>query len=169
MEIHLNEWSLWLAALALGLGATAILDLSALILQRVANLPVPDWALIGRWVGHWPRGVFQHRSIAQARPVAGEHLLGWFVHYLVGLLLAAGFLAAVGRDWLANPEPRTAVAWGIATVLLPYLILQPALGAGIAARLTPKPASVRLRSLLNHAIFGFGLYLSAALLQSLPA
>ena len=169
MEINLYEWPLWLAALALGLGATAIMDLSAVILQRTAAMPAPDWALIGRWVAHWPSGVFHHRSIAQASPKTGERPLGWLTHYLVGLLLAGSFLAVVGRDWLANPEPRSAVAWGIATVLLPYLLLQPALGAGIAARHTPRPASARLRSLFNHAIFGLGLYLSAALLRALPA
>lgn len=167
--MNLHDGPLWLATLALGLGATAFMDLSAVILQRTAAIPAPDWALIGRWVAHWPRGVFHHRSIAQATPKAGERPLGWLTHYLVGLLLAGSFLAVAGRDWLANPEPRAAVAWGIATVLLPYLILQPALGAGIAARHTPRPASARLRSLFNHAIFGFGLYLSAALMQGIPA
>ena len=161
----LHEWPLWLATLTLGVGATALMDLSAVTLQRTAAIPAPDWALIGRWVAYWPSGVFHHPSIAQAYPKTGERPLGWLTHYLVGLLLAGSFVAVVGRDWLANPEPRTAVGWGLTTVLLPYLILQPALGAGLAARHSPKPANARLRSLFNHGIFGFGLYLRAALLQ----
>jgi hypothetical protein len=38
---------------------------------------------------------------------------------------------------------------------------QPGLGAGIAASKTPKPNVARLRSLMAHAVFGLGLYLSA--------
>ena len=43
----------------------------------------------------------------------------------------------------------------------PYLIMQPGLGMGIAASKTPKPNVARLRSLVNHTVFGLGLYLSA--------
>jgi hypothetical protein len=32
------------------------------------------------------------------------------------------------------------------------------MGAGIAARRTPRPASARLQSLVTHAMFGLGLY-----------
>lgn len=42
--------------------------------------------------------------------------------------------------------------------------MQPAMGAGIAAANTPTPWKNRLRSLANHAVFGLGLYLAAALL-----
>jgi hypothetical protein len=37
--------------------------------------------------------------------------------------------------------------------------MQPAFGFGVAASKTPNPAQARLRSLMNHAVFGFGLYL----------
>jgi hypothetical protein len=47
------------------------------------------------------------------------------------------------------------------TVAAPFFILQPALGLGIAASRTPSPARARLRSLISHLVFGFGLYLAA--------
>lgn len=40
----------------------------------------------------------------------------------------------------------------------PFLLMQPGMGAGIAASRTPRPTIARLHSLLTHAIFGLGLY-----------
>jgi hypothetical protein len=50
---------------------------------------------------------------------------------------------------------------GIGTVPIPYFIMQPALGLGIAAAKTPHPNQARLKSLVTHTVFGVGLYLSA--------
>jgi hypothetical protein len=50
---------------------------------------------------------------------------------------------------------------GIVTVAAPFLVMQPAMGAGLAARRTPKPNAARVQSLVNHAVFGVGLYASA--------
>ena len=43
------------------------------------------------------------------------------------------------------------------------------MGAGIASSRTPAPLMNSLRSLTNHAVFGLGLYLSAAALAQMPA
>ncbi|MFM4830667.1 hypothetical protein D3C87_798680 [compost metagenome] len=56
---------------------------------------------------------------------------------------------------------------GIGTVVAPFLLMQPCMGAGIAASRTPYPASVRLHSLITHGVFGLGLYLSGWALQGL--
>jgi Protein of unknown function (DUF2938) len=50
---------------------------------------------------------------------------------------------------------------GLATVAIPFFVMQPAFGLGAAASKAPNPIQVRLRSLMNHAVFGFGLYISA--------
>jgi Protein of unknown function (DUF2938) len=47
---------------------------------------------------------------------------------------------------------------GIGTVAAPFLLMQPGMGAGIAASRTPRPAAARVQSLLTHFIFGVGLY-----------
>jgi hypothetical protein len=47
------------------------------------------------------------------------------------------------------------------TVAAPLLILQPALGAGIASRKTPTPVFNSVKSLVSHTVFGIGLYLAA--------
>ena len=49
---------------AIGAGATAIMDVWLLLLQRL-GVPSLNFAMIGRWVGHWPRGVFRHDAIAR--------------------------------------------------------------------------------------------------------
>ena len=49
------------------------------------------------------------------------------------------------------------------TVVAPFFILQPAMGAGIAASRAPHPNAARLRSILTHTVYGIGLYLSALL------
>jgi Protein of unknown function (DUF2938) len=43
-------------------------------------------------------------------------------------------------------------------VAAPFLLMQPGMGAGIAASRTPRPAAARLHSLVTHGIFGLGLY-----------
>jgi hypothetical protein len=50
---------------------------------------------------------------------------------------------------------------GIVTVAVPFFVMQPSFGLGIASSKTPNPTQAMLRSLMNHAVFGLGLYLSA--------
>jgi hypothetical protein len=52
---------------------------------------------------------------------------------------------------------------GLATLAAPFLILQPGMGAGLAARRTPSPNRARIRSLAAHLSFGIGLYVAALL------
>jgi len=58
---------------------------------------------------------------------------------------------------------------GAVTVAAPFLVMQPALGAGLAASRTPNPAAARLQSLVTHFMFGAGMFLSASALRLLPA
>ena len=44
---------------------------------------------------------------------------------------------------------------------MPFLLMQPAFGLGVAAAKTPAPWQARLKSLSSHLVFGVGLYLSA--------
>ncbi|MNC95445.1 hypothetical protein D3C83_125650 [compost metagenome] len=59
------------------------------------------------------------------------------------------------------------MAFGLATVLVPYLVMQPAFGLGIAASRTKNPGAARLKSLMTHAIFGLGLFVSASVFQAI--
>jgi hypothetical protein len=156
-----------LHAVAIGLGATAVMDLWALFLRSAFGIVPLDYALVGRWLGHLPHGRFAHESIARAAPVRGEKALGWGAHYAIGIGFAAVLLAAAGPEWAHRPTLAPAVVFGVLSVVAPFLVLQPALGAGIAASRTPQPNVARLRSLATHVVFGLGLYLAAWLLARL--
>ena len=64
----------------------------------------------------------------------------------------------MGREWAREPTLIPALIVGISSVAAPFLLTQPGMGLGIAARRTPNPAAARRRSLTTHAIFGLGLY-----------
>lgn len=162
----MNLLALDISRIALiGIGATAVMDLWALLLRGL-GVPTLNFSLIGRWVGHWPRGVFMHSAIAEAAPVKGETALGWLVHYATGVAFSALLAGVCGMHWVGSPTVLPALAVGIATVAAPWLVMQPAMGAGIASSRTPSPSSNRARSLANHAVFGLGLYLAAELLAA---
>lgn len=151
-----------------GVGATAFTDLWALLRRRWLQVPFPDYAMVGRWIGHFPKGRFRHRRIADAAPVAHEGLLGWSAHYAIGIAFAGLLALGWGAAWFARPTLIPALLVGVLTVAAPYLLMQPGMGAGIAARLTPNPGKARLHSLVMHAMFGLGLYASAIALASIP-
>ena len=145
----------------IGAGATAAMDLWALILRHAFGVSSLDYALVGRWMGHMPAGRFTHASIAAAPGIRGERIIGWIAHYAIGIVFAGALLTACGLDWARHPSPWPALAFGILTVVIPFFIMQPGMGLGIAASKTPRPNVARIRSLLTHTIFGAGLYGSA--------
>lgn len=149
-----------LRALLIGVGATLVMDLWALARTRLFGIPSLDYGLVGRWLAYLPRGHFRHDPIAALPPLRGERLLGWTAHYLIGVAFAALLLAIWGLDWARQPTLGPALIVGIGSVAAPFLVMQPGMGAGIAASRTPQPAVARRRSLLTHAVFGLGLYLA---------
>ena len=156
------------STLLTGIGATAMTDLWSWARRRLLQVPPPDFGLVGRWIGHMPRGRFRHASIAAATPVAGEGAIGWSAHYLIGVGFAALLPLLWGAQWFRDPRPGPALLVGIATVAAPWLVMQPGMGAGLAARRTPNPPRARLHSFLTHAIFGLGLYTCGWVLSRLP-
>ena len=147
----------------IGIGATAVMDVWLLLLSRL-GVPAASFALIGRWVGHFPRGRFAHAAISKAEPVEFELGLGWLTHYLIGIGYAGLLVALQGAAWIDEPTYGPALLFGVATVAAPWFVMQPAMGAGFASLKTATPFKNCLRSLANHAVFGTGLYLAASAL-----
>lgn len=158
-----------LGAIALGAGASLLMDAWNLFLKRAFGIPSLDYCLLGRWFLHMPGGTFAHRSIAAAPPKRRECAAGWLAHYSIGVALALGFVALAPDGWLARPTVLPALLFGVATVVFPLFVLQPALGLGIASSRTPRPALARAKSLATHVVFGVGLYLCAVALSRLAA
>lgn len=145
-------------AVLIGAGATAVIDIWAVARKRLLGIPSMDYALVGRWIAYLPRGRFRHDPIAATPPVKGERLIGWIAHYLIGIAFAAVLLAFWGLDWARHPTLGPALIVGIGSAVAPFFVMQPGMGAGIAASRTPRPAAARINSLITHAIFGAGLY-----------
>jgi hypothetical protein len=154
------------SSILLGAGATALVDLWSLARRRLMGTPLPDYGLVGRWIAWLPRGRFRHSRIAATPAVHGERLIGWTAHYAIGIGFAALLLALLGGAWTRQPTLGSALMFGIATVAAPFLIMQPGMGAGIAASKTPRPGAARLQSLVTHLSFGIGLYATARLLSA---
>jgi Protein of unknown function (DUF2938) len=155
-----------LDAVAIGVGASLLMDAWNLFLKRAFGVPSLNYCLLGRWALHMPGGTFFHSSIAAAPPRRFECAAGWIAHYTIGVVLALVFLALAPVDWLARPTVLHSLLYGICTVVFPLFVLQPALGLGVASSKTPRPAQARLKSLVTHLVFGLGLYACAvALIQ----
>lgn len=150
-----------------GAGATAAMDLWTIARRRLLGIPLPDYGLVGRWLAHMARGRFRHERIAASPPVAGERPLGWTAHYLIGIGFATILLIVWGSEWARQPAPGPALIVGVGSVAAPFLIMQPGMGAGIAARRTPDPAAARIQSLVTHTVFGIGLYAAGLLARAL--
>ncbi|MFY0641229.1 MAG: DUF2938 domain-containing protein [Bermanella sp.] len=154
-----------ISTILIGIGATAVMDLWSLLRKHIFNMPPTNWGMVGRWIAHMRHGQFRHVAIAKSEPIHGEHIIGWTAHYLIGIGYAALLVIIYTTQWIDQPSIGPALLVGVATIVAPFLVLQPGMGAGIAARHTPKPNSVRMHSLINHAVFGLGLFLSALALN----
>jgi predicted permease len=141
-----------------GAGATAVMDLWSAARKRLLGIPLPNYGLVGRWFAHLARGRFQHDPIAATPSVRGERLIGWIAHYLTGIAFAAMLLTIWGLEWARHPTVAPALIVGIGSVVAPFLLMQPGMGAGVAASRTQRPGAARVQSLVTHAIFGLGLY-----------
>lgn len=128
-----------LNTILLGIIATAVMDLAAFAQHRLLGIPSLNYAMVGRWLGHFPRGRLIHRPIGQSPRIPGEAVLGWAAQYLIGILFAAAFCNIAGEGWARSLGPIRPLVFGLATVAAPFLLLQPGMGAGIAARRTPSP------------------------------
>lgn len=153
-----SEWAIRIVVL--GGVATLVMDGWALLL-RWMGLPTLDYALVGRWLGHMRKGRWWHRPIQHSTPMPHERLLGWVAHYALSILFALLLWAVTGEGWLRQPTLAPALVFGVATVIVPWCVIQPAFGAGVAASRSPKPWRARVQSAATHAVFGVGLFIGA--------
>jgi Protein of unknown function (DUF2938) len=153
-------------AALIGVGGAALMDAWALIARRAFNVQGLDYALLGRWIGHFPRRRFFHERIASAHPVRWERPLGWLAHYSIGIAFAFLLLAIWGLDWARAPTVVPPMLMGLGTIVAPWVVMQPGMGAGIAGSRTPRPGVTRLRNLATHAVYGLGLFVTAVALAA---
>ena len=106
-----------LGAIAVGIGATLVMDLWNLFLKRTFSIPSLSYCLLGRWLRHMPGGTFRHASISAAPQKPFECTIGWIARYTIGVVLALVFVVFTSDDWLAQPTLLPALLYGIGTVV----------------------------------------------------
>lgn len=154
-----NSILYFLNPILIGIGATLTFDLWGLFLKYAFKIVPSNFCLVGRWVLYMPEGVFWHSNIGTAPQKSAECTIGWITHYITGIMFAIVFIAITGKSWLQHPTLIPALVFGLLTVSAPFFIMQPLFGLGFAASKTVNPMQVRIRSLMNHIAFGFGLYI----------
>lgn len=121
-----------------------------------------DLAMIGRWAGGLAGGRWRHDDITAEPPMRGELCMGLATHYLTGIVLTQVYVAALRRGGL-KPGPLKATAFGLATSVLPLLILYPSMGYGCCGRRADDARRLLRVMLLGHVAFGAGIGLGTAL------
>ena len=145
-------------AIAIGTGATLVMDLWMSLRRRVFGIATLDYALVGRWFAYLPRGKFRHAPIAASPSIYGERVIGLLAHYVSGIVFAGVLLAIFGIAWIDQPTLGPALIVGMGSLAAPFLLMQPGMGMGVAARFASRPMRARLNSVITHAVFGVGLY-----------
>jgi hypothetical protein len=158
--------TLFLHGIIIGIAATVILDIWVLVAKRAYDAAPANWALAGRWFAHMKDGIYRHDNIAEAMPVRGELAIGWIAHYVVGIVYG---ILVVAIWFFQNASYPTLYAPLLVGLVLAtcaaWFLMQPGLGLGVAARKTPDPLRMRLRTIVNHVVFTLALYLSALALS----
>lgn len=149
-----NALDIFAHAFVIGVSATMGMDLWAAFLRRCCRVSSLDYALLGRWIGHFACGRFRHDSIAHAAPIRYERVIGWSGHYTIGVVFAAFLLACAGVEWVKRPTLVPALLVSTVTLVAPFFVMQPAMGAGVAASRTQRPNVARLRSVVTHTVYG---------------
>lgn len=150
--------NLALRTAAIGIVATGVMDAWGVLREPLFGFPRANYRLIGRWFAHMPRGRFRHASITASPALPGEHAIGWAAHYTIGISFAALLVAIGGDAWVRHPTPGLALVVGLATLVAPLLVMQPAMGAGIAGSKTKDPRAARVQSAVTHLVYAVGLY-----------
>ncbi|UCD63969.1 MAG: DUF2938 family protein [Candidatus Zixiibacteriota bacterium] len=142
----------------MGVLATLVMDSLAMVLGRLKIIHPPVGAeVIGRWTLYMFRGEFRHRDINETPALNHEKSAAWLSHYLIGIVLAGVYLFLELKAATIRHQVWMPLIFGIATVLLPWLWLYPAIGLGFLASKAPSRSPYIITSLVNHTNFGLGL------------
>jgi hypothetical protein len=154
-----------LGGAAVGVAATVTMDVAMVAAAKLApgafasekNTP----EAIGRWAAGLCRGRWRSQDVSAETPVRGEAGIGLAAHYLTGVVLTEVYLTAVRRGG-RRPGVAGATAYGIATAVLPLLLMYPSMGYGCCGRRSGDARRLVASMLVGHAAFGAGIGLWAA-------
>ena len=153
-----TEW------LLIGIGSCAVFDLWQRLFQVFTTIAPTNWSLVGRWfIGLISKGRLFASQLAEQPKEKYETVAGWFVHDSVAVVYAGvfGFLIHLG---FLNSTLLNGLAFGIASVVVPWFFFMPAMGNGVLANKTPNPILSCALALMMHSIFGLSLGIGFSIL-----
>jgi hypothetical protein len=112
--------------------------------------------MIGRWAAGLARGRWRHADIRMAPAQRGEVGLGLLTHYTTGIILTQAFLM-LPRGETGRASLPGGMAYGIATSVLPLLVMFPSMGYGWCGLRSGEAMRIFRIMLLGHAAFGLGI------------
>lgn len=131
-----------------GLAATAVMTMMMLVAPMMGMPEMPIGKMLAGFMG-----------IPEA--------LGWMAHFMIGTMLAAGFVLVL-RDKLPGNNVVKGVLFAIIPFLMAQLVVMPMMGAGIFSMNTPAPMLMVMGSLMGHIVYGVVLGTVVAKLQDVP-
>jgi len=144
----------------MGVVATLFMDLMAPRLAKMKIIqPLIGPEAVGRWILYMFKGTFAHPDINETPALNHEKSAALLFHYLIGIGLAGMYLLLEWKMPTIRDRLWVPVAIGIATVLLPWLWLYPAMGLGFLASKAPRKSPYIITSLVNHTNFGLGFFI----------
>lgn len=147
-------------SVAAGVIATLSMDvLSVVALRLHLSAPLPP-NLIGRWFAFIARGRLYHADIAHTPPVPHEIAIALPFHYAIGIVLTGVYIWALSYAGRSPRNLALALAFGLCTNVLPWLLMFPAMGYGFFGSHGPEGTRLFISSLINHAFFGIGIWLA---------
>ena len=148
-----------------GVVATVTMDVGMVLAARLAPAVLASDKIgpemIGRWAAGLARGKWWHEDISAEQPVRGEVWLGFAAHYFTGIVLT-GSTSRPRAAVPVGPGVPGAVAYGVATSVLPLLLMYPSMGYGCCGRRSGDARSLVWTMLAGHVGFGVGIGLWAA-------
>ena len=149
---------LYLASAVLGgVFSTLLMDIGSMLIRTTGLTAGAPPAIIGKWFMYVLRGRLTHADIVSSPDIQIKMPLALAIHYSIGIVLASVFVAFVAWQHPHRGLFWFAVGFGLITTVLPWFLMFPAMGWGIAGARGPQRFLLTRTSLVNHAFYGLGL------------
>jgi hypothetical protein len=119
--------------------------------------------VIGRWFASVARAHPFHEDIARAAPRSHELAIALPVHYAIGIFLTTLFVLMANQIGWQAKSLSSALAFGVCTSVLPWLLMFPAMGYGFFGAHGPEGTRLFVSSMVSHVFFGLGIWIAVAI------
>src|SRR5262245_54192039 len=150
-----NAWQ----TLLVGVISTFLMDLLTVAAKGLGLVAPLSPDLVGRWFASVARAQPFHADIARTPAVGHELAIALPVHYTIGTVLAAVYLWTMFQTGWPTRNLALALAFGLCTNLLPWLLMFPAMGYGFFGANGPEGTRLFISSLMSHVFFGVGIWI----------